>query len=138
MEDAGFTFRQLNYLIRDHDDPKRPLAPAKKTILQISKTLYDGLNAIDRDHEDVTAEKKDEATADLIRAKAGLLYEASVVEQIIGLLEGTSVYTTNAPPNQVIAIPETDSLAKKLKYSNQKDAKPPDCVHPGDGHPDRC
>ena len=49
MEDAGFTFRQLNYLIQDHDDLKRPLAPAKKTILQISKTLYDGLNAIDLD-----------------------------------------------------------------------------------------
>lgn len=125
MEDAGFTFHQLNYLIQDHDDPKRPLTPADKTILQISKALYDGLNAIDRDHKDVTAEKKDAATADLIRTKAGLLYEALVVEQIINLLEGTSVYTTNAPPNQVIAIPETDSLAKKLKYSNQKDATPP-------------
>jgi hypothetical protein len=125
MEDAGFTFRQLNYLIQDHDDLKRPLAPAEKTILQISKTLYDGLNAIDLAHEDVTAAKKDEATADLIRTKAGLLYEASVVERIISLLEGTSVYTTNAPPNQdLAAIPETDSLAKKLKYSNQKDAKP--------------
>jgi hypothetical protein len=125
MEDAGFTFRQLNYLIQDHDDPRRPLAPAQKTVLQVSKTLYDGLNAIDLDHADVFTDKKDDATADLIRAKAGLLYEASVVEQIINLLEGTSVYTTNAPPNQVIAIPDTDSLAKKLKYSNQKDATPP-------------
>jgi hypothetical protein len=125
MEDAGFTFRQLNYLIRDHDDPKRPLAPADKTILQISKTLYDGLNAVDHDHPDVPTEKKNEATADLIRVKAGLLYEASVVEQIISVLEGTSVYTTNAPPNQVIAILDTDSLAKRLKYSEQKDATPP-------------
>jgi hypothetical protein len=125
MEDAGFTFPQLNYLIQNRDDPKHPLAPAEKTILQISKALYDGLNAIDHDHENVTEEKKDEATADVIRAKAGLLYEAPVVERIINLLEGKSVYTTNAPPNQVIAIPETDSLAKKLKYSNQKDAIPP-------------
>ena len=128
MEDAGFTFRQLNYLIQDHDDPKRPLAPANKTILQISKTLYDGLNAIDEEHKNVTdvpPEKKDEATADLIRTKAGLLFEASVVEQIIGLLEGTKVYTTNAPPGQTIKIPDTDSLAKKLKYSIQKEAVPP-------------
>lgn len=120
MEDAGFTFRQLNYLIRDHDDPLRPLAPAKKTILQISKTLYDGLNAIDRDHPDVKEENKEEATADLVRAKAGLLYEQSVVEQILGLLEGTTIYTTNAPVNQTITIPE--ALAKRLKYSNQPGA----------------
>jgi hypothetical protein len=125
MEDAGFNFRQLNYLIRDHDDPTRPLAPPEKTILVISKALYDGLNAIDHDHPDVPTEKKDEATTDLIRAKAGMLYEASVVEEIISLSEGTSVYTTNAPPNQAIKIPETDSLFKKLKYSEQKDATPP-------------
>jgi Tc toxin complex TcA C-terminal TcB-binding domain/Neuraminidase-like domain len=125
MEDAGFTFCQLNYLIQGHDEPKRPLAPAKKTILQISKTLYDGLNAIDHDHPNVTTETKDKATADLIRAEAGLLYEASVVEQIINLLEGTSVYTTNAPPKKVIKIPEADSLAKKLSYSEQKEATPP-------------
>ena len=124
MEDAGFTFRQLDYLIRDHDDLKRPLAPTKKAILQISKALFDGLNAIDDAHQDVLPEKIDDATADLIRTKAGLLLEASVVEKIISLLEGTSVYTTNAPTNQVIKIPETDSLAKKLTYSNQKDAKP--------------
>ena len=126
MEDTGFTFRQLNYLIEDHDDPKRPLAPADKTILQISKTLYDGLNAIDQEHKDVTdvpPEKKDEATADLIRAKAGLLYEPATVEKIIGLLEGTTVYTTNAPVDPAIVVPETFT---KLKYSMQKDpAKPP-------------
>lgn len=121
VEDAGFTFRQLNYLIRNQDDFKRPLAPAKRTILQISKTLYDGLNAIDNDHKDVPKEKKDDATADLIRTQAGLLYEASVVEKIIGLLEGTTVYTTNAPVDSAIKIP--DELTK-FKYSQQKDAKP--------------
>jgi hypothetical protein len=124
MEDAGFTFRQLDYLIRDHDDLKHPLAPAKKAILQISKVLFDGLNAIDDAHQDVLPEKKDDATSDLIRTKAGLLLEASVVEKAISLLEGTSVYTTNAPANLSIKIPETDSLAKKLTYSNQKDATP--------------
>ena len=124
MEDAGFSFRQLNYVIRDHDDVKRPMAPPQKTILQISKTLYDGLNAIDHDHPDITTDKKDDATAELIRTKAGLLYEASIVEKIIGLLEGTAVYTTNAPVDTTIVIPDT--LAKKIKYSIQKDpSKPP-------------
>ena len=54
MEDAGFTFRQLTYVIKNLDDPLKPLAPSQKTILQIAKTLYDGLNAIDRDNQDVT------------------------------------------------------------------------------------
>jgi peptidoglycan hydrolase-like protein with peptidoglycan-binding domain len=126
MEDAGFEFRQLNYIIRDKDDKLRPLAPAKRTILQITKTLYDGLNGIDRDHKDLSEDKKDDATSDLVRAKAGLLFEPAVVEQIIGLLEGITVYTTNAPLNLTITIPESQkTLTKKLKYSNQKDATPP-------------
>jgi len=130
MEDAGFAFRQLNYVIRDHDDALRPLAPAKRTVLQLTKTLYDGLNAIDRDHPDVEEDEKEKATPDLVRAKAGLLFEQSVVERIIGLLEGTTVYTTNAPANltndpanSTFVIPET--LQKKLKHNNQKTAVPP-------------
>jgi hypothetical protein len=123
MEDAGFTFRQLNYIIRDHDDALHPLAPSQKTILQLTKTLYDGLNAIDRDNPDVKEDKKEEATTDLVRNKTGLLFDQSTVEKIIGLLEGAAVYTTNAPANLTIIIPDT--LVAKIKYSSQKDAIPP-------------
>ncbi len=123
MEDAGFTFRQLNYIIRNHDDALRPVAPSQRTILQITKTLYDGLNKIEEEHRLIKEENQEEATADLIRAKAGLLFEQSVVEQILGLLEGTTVYTTNAPANQTITVP--DNLAAKIRYINQKDANPP-------------
>ena len=125
MEDAGFTFRQLNYLILDHDDPLRPLAPSKKTVLQLAKTLFDGLNAIDRDHADITPENKAEATGDLVRITAALLFDSTVVEKIISLLEGTAVYTTNAPIGLKIAPLDTDTLSKKLKYSEQKNATPP-------------
>jgi hypothetical protein len=48
----GFTFQQLDHLIRDKDDPTHPLTPSKQTVLVISKTLYDGLNAIDTLHRD--------------------------------------------------------------------------------------
>ncbi len=123
MEDAGFTFRQLDYIIRGHDDLLRPLAPSKKKILQIAKMLYDGLTGIQTDQPDIPEDKKDEATDDLVRAKAGLLFEPGVVEQIIGLLDGTTVYTTNAPSNLTITIP--DALSKKLKYNNQQNANPP-------------
>lgn len=123
MEDAGFTLRQLDYLVRGHDDPLRPLTPSLRIILQVSKTLYDGLNGIDRDHPDIASDKKDQATTDLIRAKTALLYESAVVEAIVGLLEGSTVHTTNAPANLTIVIPA--ELAKKLKYANQKDVIPP-------------
>ena len=59
MEDAGFSFRQLNYLIRNCDDALRPVAPSQKTILQITKTLYDGLNKIEEDHPLIEEEKPD-------------------------------------------------------------------------------
>lgn len=123
MEDAGFTFGQLNYVIRDRDDALRPLAPSKQSVLLITKALYDGLNGIDRAHHDVAEDRQDEATADLVRTKAALVFDLPVVELIVGLLEGTTLYTTNAPPNLTISIP--DPLSTKLKYSTQKDAVPP-------------
>src|SRR5262249_28437481 len=50
---------------------------------------------------------------------------ATVVEKIMGLLEGTTVYATNAPTGLKISILDTDTLSKKLKYSDKKDAIPP-------------
>ena len=123
MEDAGFTFAQLNYVVRGHDDSRRPIAPSPKTILVLAKTLYDGLNAIDQANPDLTADQKDQATDDSIRSKAGLIFDAGTVEQIIGVLDGTTVYTTNAPTGLTITIP--DSLSAKLKYSSQNSATPP-------------
>lgn len=120
MEDAGFTFRQLTYIIKNRDDAQKPLSPSQKTILQIAKTLYDGLNAIDHDNQYVA--DVEQATTELLRTKAGLLFEPLVVENILGLLEGTTVYTTNAPAKLAITIP--DSLTKKLVYRNQKDTCP--------------
>jgi hypothetical protein len=116
MEDAGFTFRQLNYLVRNRDEALRPLAPAKRTILRVGKTLFDGLNAIDRDHPDVSEENKEEATAELIRTKTALLFDQEIIEQIVSLLEGTTVYITNAPANQTLDLSE--ALAKKIKYND--------------------
>jgi hypothetical protein len=118
MEDAGFTFRQLTYIIKDCDDVSKPLAPSKKTILQTVKTLYDGLNAIDSDNQDVTDVEL--ATTELVRAKAGQVYESPVVEKILGLLEGTTVYTTNAPPNFIMLDPVPNRTAK-IKYIDPKD-----------------
>ncbi|WP_152965917.1 neuraminidase-like domain-containing protein [Pseudobacteroides cellulosolvens] len=128
MEEAGFTHQQLNYIIRDVDDEKRPFSPTKKDILKLSKTLYDGLNAIDDEHKDLKADItitdpalqkiniQHKATGELVRTKASLLYETGTVEKIIGILEGTNVFTTNGPQNLDFTLPDTSTLKNKLKY----------------------
>ncbi|NOU20142.1 MAG: hypothetical protein HOO91_21510 [Bacteroidales bacterium] len=139
MEDAGFTHQQLNYIINDIDDEKKPFTPSKKEILLLSKTLYDGLNAIDETHKDLVADSKitdsslqekniqEQATSELVRTKAGLIFETETVDKIIGLLEGTIVFKTNAPYNLDFTfvdvnkekhdkLAETATLKNKLKY----------------------
>ena len=124
MEDGGFTFRQLDYIILNNDEKLRLFGPTRKTILEITKTLYDGLNGIECDQPDGTNE--DGATSGLVRTKAALLFERATVEQILGVLEGTTLYTTNARVNLTVTIPT--ALNKKLKYAIQKDANPPGAV----------
>lgn len=116
MEDAGFKFWQLNYIIRGHDDTRRPLSPTTKSLLQLTMTLYDGLNAIDEDHPDLINDA--EATVDITRVKTSLLFDQPVVEQIINLLEGTTVYNTNAPSGLEIDL----TGITKLKYNKLNEA----------------
>ncbi|MDB5616720.1 neuraminidase-like domain-containing protein [Tardiphaga sp.] len=122
MEDAGFKFQQLDYVIREIDDPLRPQAPSPKKALQLAKIIYDGLTGIDKDQPDIPQDKPETATNDVVRAKAGLIFDQTVVEGIVGLINGTTVYSTNAPVNLTLTIPA--ALAAKLKYSNQPTATP--------------
>lgn len=128
MEDAGFTHQQLNFMISDVDDERKPFAPNHKTVLLLSKTIYDGLNSLDETHKDLVADPtitdadakkiniQEQATSDLVRTKASLLFEAEIVERILGILEGTNTFTTNAPKNVEFTIPDTKSLKSKLRY----------------------
>lgn len=128
MEDAGFSYQQLNYIIQNIDNEKKPFAPSQKQVLLLSKALYDGLNAIDETHKDLIADPEitdaglqkiniqEQATSALIRTKASLLFDTSIVEQVIGLLEGSNSFTTNAPKNLDFTLPDEKSLNNKLKY----------------------
>ena len=122
LQATNFTFAQLNYIIRGVDDPLRPIGPSQPTILRTSKTLYDGLTAISAANPDLAAGDTNSATSALVTAKATLVFDPTVVAQILGLLEGTTTYTTNAPVNLTITMPTTLS---KLKYTNQPNAVPP-------------
>ncbi len=109
MDNAGFNYKQLNYILKNIDDTNKPFAPSQKTILLLAKNLYDGQNAIDLAHanlqptslnptpEIAKAEIENQATSDLVKEKTVLLYDQASTDLIIGLLEGTNTYTTNAP-----------------------------------------
>jgi len=116
MTDAGFNYRQLDFVSNSYDDPKQPLGPSFIKTLQLSKTLHDGLRQIDVDQHDLDPARPDLATDELVRSKAALLYDARTVDRIVALLDGKTVYTTNAPVlAKVPLIPP--SLDAKLQYA---------------------
>lgn len=119
MVSQGFTVSQLNYVINGVDNPLQPLGPTQVEILKTTKSLYDGLNAIDLAHPDITAAQAT-ITAATVSQSTSLLYDPSLVAQINGLLEGTTTYVTNAPIALTITVP--DSLKAKLSYSDDKTA----------------
>lgn len=129
MEESGFTANQLNYIIRNIDHVKKPFAPSFFETLKLAKIIYDGLNSIDENHPNLKAEESindpllqlqdiwDKASSTFIRTKASLLFDTTTAESIIGFLEGTTVYTTNAPANLSIILGDDNSLKKKLLYN---------------------
>ncbi|KIA93644.1 hypothetical protein OA93_21830 [Flavobacterium sp. KMS] len=128
IDDAGFTPQELNYIIRDFDDIKKPFKPTQKSILILAKSIYDGLNTIDETQQDLKPDDKignaaleqinlkEKATSEFVRAKASLLFETDIVEKVIGILNGTNVFITNAPKNIAFILGEDKTLQNKLKY----------------------
>ncbi|MET3020290.1 Tc toxin subunit A-related protein [Flavobacterium hydatis] len=128
IDDAGFTPQELNYIIRDFDDTKKPFKPTQKSILILAKSIYDGLNTIDETQQDLKADVKienaalqqinikEKATSEFVRAKASLLFETDIVEKIIGILEGKNIFIINAPKNIAFTLAEEKTLQNKLKY----------------------
>ncbi len=121
--DAGLGYRQLDYVLLDHDDPCRPLAPGRVKVLRTTKALYDGLTAIDAAHPDLPADGFDQATDELVRSEAGLVFDQAVVTGLVGLLDGTSVHTTNAPAGLTLTVP--DDLAATVAYVPRPKTTPP-------------
>jgi hypothetical protein len=115
-EDAGLSLRLLDFALTGNDDLRRPLAPAKVTVLRLTKALHDGLAAIDQQHADLSDDDGALATPERLRTESGLLYDDPVVEQIVGLLKGTWTWTTNAPGGLTIQVPE--GLAGRVTYTS--------------------
>lgn len=130
MDDAGFDYRQLNYIIYNIDNTKKPFTPALITVLQLAKNIYDGLNGIDTANPDLvpadptaspddqTADLENQASNDLVKAKVSLLYNQTEVTLIMGILNGTNVFSTNAPV-------QDNSVRDGLDSKNDLIASPP-------------
>lgn len=131
MSSAGLSLAQLRYVITGMDDPNRPVGLSLIQMIRTKKTLFDGLRAIATEHADLPTSDADPATytLEVTQAKASLIFDTALVNSIAGLLEGTTVYTTNAPKGLKIEIPEVtpvaqvppslpsaESLRRKLKY----------------------
>ena len=115
-EDAGLSLRRLDFALTGNDDVRRPLAPAKVAVLRLTKTLYDGLTAIDQQHADLGDDDGALATLERVRTESGLLFDDPVVEQIVGLLQGSWSWTTNAPAGLAIQVPA--ALAGRVTYTS--------------------
>lgn len=129
-EKAGFTFDQLSYIVNGTGNLSKL---DKKTIVALAKNIYDGQIAIEMEHADLVADViatsdvekmesiRSKATTELVRSKANLLFETDRTEQIISILEGTTLYCTSAPllSDGMLANMATLPASLKLKVKYQ-------------------
>jgi len=120
MEDAGFHHRQLNYVIRDSDDRKRPLKPSIKAIVRLTKVLYDGLNEIEVMHPDITDEEVTHVA--FAQAKASLIMDSTMSATLASILSGNQTVESFVEQGINLIIPKEKLIFKKLKY-NKIDGK---------------
>ncbi|WP_154724325.1 neuraminidase-like domain-containing protein [Thiothrix nivea] len=128
LEAAGLDFNKLAFVVADDENPLRPLSLSQRATLLLSKKLYDGLGAIWLAHPDLPTDNNDNGGIDtpLLRGKAALLFDAPIVEDIVGLIDGTTVYSTNAPAGLSITVPE--SLLGRLIYTTRQSNGSPSAV----------
>lgn len=117
MQSRGFTIAQFNYLLKGDDDPLKPIGPSAATIFTTAKTVFDGLTKIDTENPDYTLSELALLNAETIKSKLSLLYDAMLTERIVGLLEGTTLYTSQAPTMLKVDLTEVN---KKAMYSPEK------------------
>ncbi len=122
--DSGFTFAQLNFLVRGQDNLARPLSPTIPQTLTLAKKITDGLLDIDKQHPDVTQADLDNQVvvlADFIPLQLGLVFASDLASKVNDLISGKYVFTTNAPSGITL----TGTPPDKVKYVDQKTATPP-------------
>ena len=110
VQQSGFTVAQLDYLCRGRTAPPTNLGPQPTTVRLLARALRDGLLDIARD----TTPAPDPA-GDLSRTNLALLLDASTVDAVIAMINGTAIYSVPlaALPAQMVFPP---TLAKKISF----------------------
>ncbi|KAL8800254.1 MAG: hypothetical protein Q9182_005310 [Xanthomendoza sp. 2 TL-2023] len=109
---AGFSVPKLRYIIQGVDEVAHPYGPSSEAVIRTTKAIYDALQAIGTKYPDVSSVEN--ATPELVTSLTKLVFDDATLGQMTGLLEGISVYTTNAPKLDTLTIPP--QLSKKLGY----------------------
>jgi hypothetical protein len=103
VSNSGFTLIQLCYIITGLDSTTQPVGPSQISILKTCKTLSDGLTNILTSYPD--PDPTVPATSDMVAAAAGIVFDTTTTASILGVLNGTTVWTTNAPTGLGLVIP---------------------------------
>lgn len=111
MEGAGFELKELAYVIHDIDDLKKPINLSQKEQLTLALDIFNGIAQIDSDHADIELL---DYSVDVLRTKLALIYDPDVLESIISLVEGTSLYTTNVTAGLNISV--DPNITNKITY----------------------
>lgn len=113
VTDAGFDIKQFAFVFKNIDeDPLQPIGPSEASVSRLAASIYTALKDIESQHPMVTT--ADDATSATVTTKAQLIFPQATVTDMIAFLEGTRLYSTNAPTIANPTIPE--NLSSKLKY----------------------
>lgn len=125
IDESGFDTRELNYMIRNEDDPERPLRPDSGDIFRLAIGLRNALLQIEADHGDIGDDEQ--ATEELLREKLSLLLDDAVVNQILNLVQGTTVYEDNTRRKFSANLTESDrdAIIAFILVERKKEAEEP-------------
>jgi hypothetical protein len=127
VQQSGWKIAQLNYLYRHVTESPNSMTLPRERLLQLVRTLREGLRRIATESYP-TEDPAGEST----RTQLATLFENTVVDQTIRMLDGSAIYTTpleqlpaglakcNPAKTAVIGIDETkipdDALRPKIAY----------------------
>jgi len=138
MDSLNFPWEDLRYIVDEIKMPNSPLIPTDDSILGTAKTLNDGIEAIKAKYvaPSDSTQADLECTDDIVKATLALIFDDTTTGKIMGILDGTTIYTTRVAPD-VPEIPDPstkDGLTfamkvaaigtGKLTYSNPQGGVP--------------
>ncbi|MFZ0751490.1 MAG: hypothetical protein WAM70_19155, partial [Pyrinomonadaceae bacterium] len=100
IKSSGQTIAQLAYIYRDTSEPGKSLAPTDDEIALLTTQLQDGLKKIADDNQPAT-----DPGGELTRKNLELIWDGLMVEQMIGLIDGSAIYSApliELPPDLML------------------------------------